>query len=484
MKVLCVSHSSRPFFEARCTVNAFEQRFGDTVGSPLTPFEQLSGVNQAVPFRGALTLWEIIGGDDPKGLRFLRSYEPEYKVQSAVFHGDRLLVHGSDRLELLDPDFRVERTIRDPWLVGGHTIFVDASGFAWVSASPANAALRIDLQRGEVIERLLMPAAYGRHYELTPKSDLHAHYVPTDLQETHLNCVYPVGQKVLVTLLRQGAIGEFDQDRSYREIARGFRGCHGGKLEPTTGEIMFADSPTGIVWFLDAASGRVRRRIDLQCRWLHDAHPLGAGNYAVTVADHNAIRVVSNSGAVRCEADASPFGESVMFVSAAEVTPPWRSSLELPRPRPKAQDETPALGPELLPDFEVPTWTLVSEVGAEVVQWLRSRQPLRHEYLWMSNPIDLEPGRYELAAELEVAQGGFMMGLLDVVRESWLGTASFDVVTSQNRCTVTVVSGTATRVVFAANNAQRPLVIEASVVRVSLRRHLPEPTPPTDGSVA
>ncbi|MGE3166286.1 MAG: hypothetical protein AB7O52_15370 [Planctomycetota bacterium] len=477
MKVLCLSHSSRPFFEARCTVNAFEHRFGGPPPTAVPPLAQFAGVESAVPYRGALTLWELEGAAETFRFRFLRCYDPLYKVQSAVFDRDRLLVYGADRLEVLDSGFRLRTTIRDPWMVGGHTVFLDPHGHAWVSCSPANAALRIDLERGAVVERLRMPERYGRHYELVPESDLHAHYIPTDLQETHLNCVYPVGPKLLVTLLRQGALGEFDEHRNYREIARGFRGCHGGKLEPDTGELMLADSPTGIVWFLDREDGRVRGRLDLQCRWLHDAHPLGGGHFVATIADSNCVRVVSRAGEVRCELDGAPFGKSVMFATVCDLDASWRKVLPSAVRRRPATAPPPELGVELRPSIVTSAWTVVTEVGAECVPVVRSRVPVRHEYLWMSDSVSLEAGVYELEAELEVTQGGVMIGLLDNERESWIETLVFDGVTPHGQTSLTVAATTQGRIVLAANNPLHSLCVEVRVARVSLRKHTPAAEP-------
>ncbi len=229
MKILCVTHSSRPFMEERTTINGLRKRFDrkDRL-EQLPPLQTLSGIESSVPFFGGLSLWEIDENNNYE-LKFIREYKPNYKVQFATFKGNYLLVYGSDRLEVLNTDFQVIKTIQDSWLVGGHTVYVDDQSHAWVTSAPANAALKINLDTGEIIERIIMPKQYGAGYDLSTEDDLHTHYIPTDLQPTHINCAFPLKDGLLVTLWIPGTVGYFDKDRSYREIVRGIRGCHGGK---------------------------------------------------------------------------------------------------------------------------------------------------------------------------------------------------------------------------------------------------------------
>lgn len=489
MRVVCLTHSSRPFLEARCTVNAFEQRFQSSVQGDVPALETLSGVRDAVPFTGALSLWQLFRDENRYRLMFLRDYRPDYKVQSAVFHEKQLLVYGSDRLEIFDQDFQCVATITDPWMVGGHTVFVDKKGDAWITCSPANAALRIDLKQQKVVERLVMPRTYGQAYELTSESDLHTHYVPTDLQPTHLNCAFPCGDELFVTLLRQGAVGAFDSDRNYRELVSGFRGCHGGKIDPDTGELLLTDSPSGIVWFFDRETGQVKSRLQMRSSWLHDTHPLGMGHYVAALSDRNCVQVVSRDGHVRCEIDARPYGESVMFVSESDIDQSWDKSLPFrldslrDTSAPLPDDEK--LGPERAPQLDLGEWTQVAEVGAQHVPVISTERPVQYEYLCVSRVVDLEPGPYRLEAQLDVSRGGVMLGLLDAEKQNWLITTSFDAVTSARRTELQVTDPTSVQLVLSANNAHEAGAVEARVMGVSLRctDYVPPPPPEPETGV-
>ena len=79
MKLLCVTHSSRPFLDVRSTVNFLEKRFPADRLENLPPLTSIPGIDVAVPLTGSLTLWKI-EEDDNFRLSFLRSYDPGYKV--------------------------------------------------------------------------------------------------------------------------------------------------------------------------------------------------------------------------------------------------------------------------------------------------------------------------------------------------------------------------------------------------------------------
>ena len=115
-----------------------------------------------------------------------------------------------DRLEILDTRLRAVKTITDPWIAGGHTVYPDADGCVWLSSAPANAALKVDLQSGKIVKRIKMPQQYGRGYQLDPKDDVRKHLIPTDLQATHINSAYPIADGLLVTLWIPGVVGYFD----------------------------------------------------------------------------------------------------------------------------------------------------------------------------------------------------------------------------------------------------------------------------------
>jgi hypothetical protein len=329
MKILCVTHSSRPFFEPRCTLNALEIRFPPERLDDLPPFESLDPLSKAIPYSGSVTFWEIVGEKGALELKLLRHYDPGYKIQTVAFVGERLVVHGADRIEILTPGFAVENIFHHPLLACGHTVY-PASGSGddfWVSSAPANAALRLDVKSGELLERRDVPETYGKGYPVSEDTDFYAHYIPTDYQATHLNSALPCGDDLLVTLWIPGVVGFLGPEGEWREVVSGYRGCHGARLIQGK-DIMLTDSAAGLVWFLDPESGSVRRRMDFNSRWLHDAEYLGDGLVAGTVCDENVIRFVEqNSGEIVLEEDCHRFGESVMFVNAYEVSGAWSETI-------------------------------------------------------------------------------------------------------------------------------------------------------------
>lgn len=472
MKVLCVTHSSRPFLEARCTINALEQRFPPGRLQNLPPLESLPGVEQAVPYGGALTLWQVLEGGHGPRLRFLRQYRPDYKVQFATFYGPRLLVYGSDRLEVLDQEMQVVQTFRDPWLVGGHTVHVDPQGLVWLTCAPANAVLGVDLERETVVERLPMPARYGRGYRLRPEDDLHRHYVPTDLQPTHVNSAVPWREGLLVTLWIPGVVGYFDSRRRYREILSGFRGCHSGRVTPDTEELYFTDSPTGVVWFADPNSGRLLGRMSTGSRWLHDAESLGGGWFACTLGDRNELWLMNRQGGeVSQQIKCDRFGRSVMFVHCCQVDDSWaRLKERLPFSHTPEKGMPPLKkGLELLrPLHAADFWESVNEQHIRLGLVLGCESEKTYEYLLMSPHFVLKPGRYLLRARIACHMGGFSVGLLDVVSDRWLAQLIFDEVNHSSWEELRLECRTKCRVVVAAYNPEQARAVEGRIEQISL----------------
>lgn len=326
MKVLCVTHSSRPFEQTCSSLNSIERRFPPGRLQALPPLDSLGSVQAAMPYSGRLTLWRL---DDCPRLEFLRAYDPDYKVQSAVFAGDALVVCGFDRVEILDTDFKPRRTVRDNWIAGGHTAFMDAEGSLWCVSAAANAILRVDIERGEVVERIRMPPRYGTGYPVRLTDDLRAHFVPIDLQPAHVNCAVPTPAGVLVTMWIPGAVGLYDADRRYREIVHGLRGCHGGRLTSDGRQLYVTDSSAALIWFFNLDDGRVVRRLRIDdSAWVHDSELIADRLLAVSIADRNEVRLVDlGSGETLFRQDCSPFGESAMFVTCCEVSPAWHTRL-------------------------------------------------------------------------------------------------------------------------------------------------------------
>lgn len=476
-KLLCVSHSSRPFVEARSSLNGMESRFQPGRLDGLPPWESLAGIDSAVPFSGSLTIWRVEDGEKPR-LNFLRAYDPGYKIQSAVFAGNRLLVCGADRLEVLDTEFRVVQTIRDNWICGGHTVFSDTAGHAWLTSAPANALLRVDVEQGKVVERIRLPDRYGTGYPVGPEHDLREHFIPTDLQPTHVNCAYPTQRGILVTLWIPGVVGRLTIDREFQEIVAGIRGCHGGKLSPSGRELYVSDSPTGLVWFFDPDTGAVRSRLRMDSVWLHDAHMISPALLVVSLSDKNELRMVERrSGDVVFAADCSRFGASVMFVTCCEPAAEWHDFMLA---SPGTGDDPPAVsapGGELMPPVaESPFWTNPIPETCRLEATLRIRSlSSRFEYLALGRRKWLPPGRYRVSAEVTVQRGAVAVGLIDAQKQHWLAQMDYDSMSSSRNAEVFVPEATETQLVVSANNAAGPAPVIAEMVSMSIRQIAGEP---------
>ena len=474
MNFLCLTHSSRKFFNADASFNMLEMRFSDTSRlDRLPPFESLSNIEQAVPYDGALTVWHIDEGTPDRTLRFLFRYEPGYKVQSAAFHESFLIVYGSDRLEVLNYDLEVVRTIRHPLIAGGHTVFIDDAGHAVVTGAPANSVFRIDLDSGEVIERIAMPERYGTGYPIEGK-DLHTHYIPTDCQPTHVNCAFPTADGILVTLLIQGAVGLFDRSGGYQEIVKGFRGCHGAKRFE---ELLYlSDSSAGTILYLDPITGAIRKRLHANTRWLHDAEHIDRDRVAVALSDSNELRILDAlSGEVLQSIDCTAYGESIMFVSSFEVSNCWSERYQPKRRTTSKQSLRKGgdKGPELLGSIiNYRAWSLPGETSACAGSIIRTTEHQKHAYLLVGQDTLLTRGRYCLSAEIHCREGSVMLGLLDIESDQWMARAVFDSETPKFQIDVSISKSMAVRPILTAADQRTGNAIIAEIDTLSLRRYV------------
>lgn len=431
MKILCVSHSDRPFVEARSSLGYLNNRFSADRFETLPPFDTLPSISDSVPFTGSLSFWEMTETPGEVSARLCAKYNPDYKVQFASFVGDRLIVLGSDRLEILDSGFNVIQTIRDPWLIGGHTVFPAGADDLWVTSAPANAVLRVSLREGRVVERRRLPAVYGTGYDLKDTDDLSAHFIPTDLQPTHINCAVPLlpedpasavtakdrPDDLLVTLWIPGAIGILGGDGHYREVLSGMRGLHGARPVPGSNLISFADSAAGLICFIDRETGRLAKRFALNSLWLHDAEVVSPGVIAATLSDSNEIALVdSHNGDVLFRTPCDDLGQSTMFVTACTVDGPWLSVFgreETAAPlTPHLQEPT---GPNLLAPLisQASGLQTVSDSVKTVFQH-SSSTPLLNERILKSEPIRLAPGRYQFECRAECRRGSVLVSLAGI----------------------------------------------------------------------
>lgn len=475
MKSLLVSHASRPFVEARATLNALELRFSSpTRLTNLPPLDSLPSVQAAIPYSGMLTIWDV---DDPaqKKPALIGEYAPNYKIQFATFRGNQLLVLGGDRLEVLTPGFILEKTIRDTWLVGGHTVHCDKDGFAYVTSAPANAILKIDIDAGKIVERILLPNNYGIGYPLTEADDLHRHFIPTDLQPTHINSAVPCPEGILVTLCAQGIVGAFDTNKKFREIITGYRGCHGARINFATGSLYFTDSTAGIIWFADYQTGRILSRLKINSAWIHDTDQIDQKIFAVSLSDHNRIEIVSGiDGSVITTLDCHPFGASTMFVKAATLPDSWHSTA--PRDSVSTTKEQPIFGNELLADpLNRTAWSNVASVSANVDTSLHitTSNDVRYEYLAEGQKLKVQRGDYVFQANLECKVGEATVGILDE-NHSWIAILPFDASNLLRHTKITLKKSQYIRFCIAANNSRRPCPVKAELRSLSLKKiHTP-----------
>lgn len=304
---LVLTHSSRRTNLARASVEFLTRRFGDPGRlEHLPPFESLPPPRPL--YSGGISFHAVFAdGGGRLAVRELGRVKDRDKIQHAVFFGERdLLVgyeHRIERWRLPAPveslprlrrrDFRLEARIEHPLLAGLHSVEAVADGRAVAACAASDALLLLDPAAGEVEGVLEMPfELYGQGYELGEHTDLRRHYVPDHFQRTHVNAASAdrSGRRAAVSTLIQGAVGVFDLvSGEYRELTRGFVGCHGARFDGDGG-VYFADSGTGALVRLDREGG-IARRFAVGSLWLHDVQQIEGSVYAFALADANELRL-------------------------------------------------------------------------------------------------------------------------------------------------------------------------------------------------
>ena len=313
--VLCVTHSDRTNVPGECSLNYLEQRYARTDRlAALPPFKSLPHADNYSPYHGQVTLWEFLEGDWRRPV-LVACLHPEFKPQHALWHAGRLWVLGVDRFEVYDASLRRVAEVSDPWLAGGHTVAPDGEGRLLISCSASDSVLVVDEETYTVVAAHRMPeAVYGSNYPLTRTDSVIEHFISNDLQLTHINCASPWRGGIVVSTLIQGAIGWFDLDGAYRELLRGYVGCHGVRADLRTDQLFFCDSTTGTVVFLDDAM-KIKARIATGSRWLHDAFQLIPNIFALAITDRNQVEIMD--AVTRDVLSAIPgndFGEGPLFL--------------------------------------------------------------------------------------------------------------------------------------------------------------------------
>lgn len=324
--LLVVTHSDRRVELDRCGLNYLTRRYAnpDRLSAP-PPFAELKPSAKASPHLGQVTIWRFLGGDfrQPQLVAHLVP-DPEpgspgrYKPQHAVWKDGRLWVVGVEQVQVFDARLSLVRTLTDPWMAGGHTINADGGGAMISTWSGSDSVIVIDAETFAVKHAWRLPEAlYGRNYPLSRTDSVVDHFVPNDLQLTHVNAAWPHNGGVLVSMLIQGAIGWFSPRGEYRELLRGYVACHGVRAS-RRGQVYFSDSCLGTINFLDETY-RVESRLDLDSRWLHDAEEVAPDLFAACVADRNTVEIVDRVTAkTRHVIAGHEFGESTQFVSYGE----------------------------------------------------------------------------------------------------------------------------------------------------------------------
>jgi hypothetical protein len=343
--ILTLTHSSRRTNLDRCSQAFLERRFGDPgrLRDP-PPFTSLPPATRL--YSGGISFFRVEAGAGQVHLHPLGGVRRRERIQHAAFAGDRdLLVgfeHHLERWRLRRPlaevaslaprDFDLAARCEHPHLAGLHSVAPLPGGGAALACSASDAVLLVDAA-DMVCRELPLPAgAFARAYELTAGMDLRRHYIPDELQATHLNAAFPdaAGRRLAVSTFIQGAVGVLDlANGAYQELARGLVACHGARFDDA-GRVYFADSTAGALVILDgappgvaSAAGSVaapdgaspgaaaaaavldsappgfaaaaadcsRRRFAIDSRWLHDVQQLEGDLYAFALADHNELRI-------------------------------------------------------------------------------------------------------------------------------------------------------------------------------------------------
>ena len=308
-KILTLTHSSRKTDLNYCSLNYLTARYADPERlDKLPPFEKLAPVEEKQIYTGAVSFYRVSGNDLSLKAEPTGTVVATHKIQHAsVMDHFHVLICYESFLELWkfhaplntlnhcdEMDFTVLRRYDHPHFAGLHTCFPSSDKLtAVLAASAPDAVLILDLDSGVVRKTLRMPEnLYGKNYELTDEMDLRSHYIANDFQTTHINSAYPSrnGNELVLSTLIQGAIGIFDVvSNTYREIIRGFVGCHGARFD-NEGNIYFADSVTGCLVFIDK-QGKILRRFGIDSFWLHDAVQIERNIFAFSAADSNSLLI-------------------------------------------------------------------------------------------------------------------------------------------------------------------------------------------------
>jgi hypothetical protein len=316
-KLLCVTHADRPTEEARCNLNFFGRRYSDPARLPARiPFSSLTPISMHQPYGGSITLWTI-KFDPSLEIKLRAFFRPDYKPQHAIWYEEKLWVLGVDRLVVYSvkgDSITQIGSLEDPWLSGGHTIAPDGGGRLLLSCSGSDSVLVVDAQTLKIEKAWRVPESiYGRNFDLRREDSVVDHFIPNDLQLTHVNCAWPWRNGIVISTQIQGAIGWFSPEGDYRELTRGFLGCHGVRSLRQSEGLYFSDSAVGILTLLDEGF-RIKTRVGTGSIWLHDSLELAEDIFIMACGDRNRIEFFDiKSCAVRKVIPCKKFGKGPQF---------------------------------------------------------------------------------------------------------------------------------------------------------------------------
>jgi len=309
MGLIALTHSSRPVDREQCSLNFLTRRYSDPDRlTKVPPLKSLPPESKYQTYRGSISFFRFYRNTQAQiNFCYIGSTKNKKKIQHAVLMSENsILVCFENALELWrfhnpiqetesfsSESYSLLRKFDHPHFAGLHTSCVISKDIAVISASAPDAVLILNLKTGKVEKTLRMPRdLYGHNYDLTPKTDLRAHYISNDYQTTHINMASPMGDgsRIVVSALIPGAVGIFDLETgNYRELCRGFIGCHGARVAEN-GLIYFADSVNGNLVFINE-KGQIVNRFAVESRWLHDVQQINGDIYAFTLADRNELQI-------------------------------------------------------------------------------------------------------------------------------------------------------------------------------------------------
>ena len=309
--LLCVTHSDRPTEIELCHLNHLETRYADPNRlPPREPFDSLLPLSSHHTHGGSVSVYHL-ASMEPFDPVLVCRFRPDDKPQHCIWHRGCLWVAAIGFVEILDADLRSIGRICDPWLSGGHTIHPAGGDRLLVSCSASDSVVVISAEERRVVDALRVPESlYGRNYDLKRTDSVIDHYITNELQIAHVNCASPWRDGILTSSLIPGALGWFSPTGEYRELVRGFVGCHGARVCADREELYFCDSCTGTVVFLDSDL-TIRSRVSADSIWLHDALQIDGDWFALSHYERKAVelwdvRAHRRAGSIDCASAGAP----------------------------------------------------------------------------------------------------------------------------------------------------------------------------------